>query len=110
MPWDTALRAPPTVAAERSVATQRVPLSLFAPFRRLGSSLGQQSQSPLLLAVQCSDSRRSERNFFVRQNFFAVRRPVFLVDEAGIEITGHKPRMAQDPLVKRNVGLDAAHL
>src|SRR5215471_14694138 len=67
-------------------------------------------QSPFAVPVQCGYRRRSQGNILVRIKFFPSRDEVFLVDKARIKVARHESRMAQNPLVKGDIGLDASHL
>src|SRR5262245_43857607 len=67
-------------------------------------------QSPFAVPVQRGYCRGSQGNILVRIKFFPLRDEVFLIDKARIKVARHESRMAQNPLVKRDIGLDASHL
>src|SRR5215475_7539423 len=67
-------------------------------------------QSPFTVPVERGYRRGGQGNILVRIKFFPLRDEVFLVDKARIKVARHESRMAQYPLVKGDIGLDASHL
>src|SRR5262249_60727379 len=99
---------PPPPPPPRPGPAHPFPFPLFPPLRRFGGALGQQYQCLFMFAKQSRERCRGQRNLSMRQDLFLARAAVLLIDKTGIEVTRHETRMAKNPLVKRNIGFDAA--